>query len=296
MVEREAPPHFAHLVDCKTAERFAADLRWLSRRYQFVGYDDVANAVGGGPALPSRAALLTFDDGYAEIATVVRPIVRRFGIAPISFLPTSVLDNESLSDDARASLCVDQMLRGEPGTWPSLLEETGARGIDLSHPEWPVAYRRLLVAESEALSRTWRHWGLDEQEYLRRAKPYLRRDQVVTMSAEGFCFGGHGTVHRRLQALPREELERDIVTSCSEVAALTGRESVPFAFPFTGGGIRRDWLDQIRRDHGEVGLFFDVGGFRREGDLVWHRFDADSPQEPMAATMRRGYLRAILRR
>ena len=114
------------------------------------------------------------------------------------------------------------------------------------------------------------------------------------MASERFSFGGHARLHRRLQALDQLALEEDIVQSCCAVARLTGETRVPFAFPYYGAGIRRDWLTEIRRRNPSVGLFFDVGGLRREGSLVWHRVNIERLDESVGTSVRRAYLRALL--
>jgi len=125
VVDGAVPRHLAHIVACKSAARYAADLRWLARRFRFVTYGDVIAALDGGKSLPPTAALLTFDDGYAEIASVVAPLVSELGILPLCFLTESLLDNGSLSDDCRASLCVDWLLGLSPTERTAALSAVG---------------------------------------------------------------------------------------------------------------------------------------------------------------------------
>jgi peptidoglycan/xylan/chitin deacetylase (PgdA/CDA1 family) len=58
---------------------FAAQLRWLRRQgYQAVSLRRVYDYWRRGLALPSRPIVLSFDDGYPEDSTNVRPLLRRF--------------------------------------------------------------------------------------------------------------------------------------------------------------------------------------------------------------------------
>ncbi|HUK78250.1 MAG TPA: polysaccharide deacetylase family protein, partial [Thermoleophilia bacterium] len=136
--------------------------------------------------------------------------------------------------------------------------------------------------------------ALDEEAYLREAAPYLTSAQVRELAADGWSFGGHATVHRHLEGLSYDDLECEIVESCAVAARLSGRARAPFAFPYSGQGVRRDWLAEIRGRHDQVGLFFDVHGLRREGALVWHRIDIERQDESIATTVRRAHLGALL--
>ena len=48
--------------------------------------------------LPERAALLTFDDGYASMVTVTLPVLERFGYPGVSFVPTDFIGRTNVWD------------------------------------------------------------------------------------------------------------------------------------------------------------------------------------------------------
>ena len=210
----------------------------------------------------------------------------------LTFITESVHDNRTLSNDCKASLCIATLLGLDRAQQLSMLDAAGGPGLAES-PRGDLAelLRRALIHDDELTNRLWSHLQLDERAYLKDVSPYLTSKQVAEMVSEGFSFGGHATVHRKLQGLSRDELEQDIVRSCEAVARLTGDPTVPFAFPYFGMGIRRDWLAAIRASHPVVGLFFDVGGLRREGSLVWHRISIERLDESVSTTVRRAHWR-----
>jgi peptidoglycan/xylan/chitin deacetylase (PgdA/CDA1 family) len=80
-----------HLVDARVpADRtgrsltidpavFEAQLAWLrAHRIRTLTMNDLAEALERGPA-PRDAVVLTFDDGYRDAATVVAPLLRKYG-------------------------------------------------------------------------------------------------------------------------------------------------------------------------------------------------------------------------
>ncbi len=68
-----------------TPEDFDGQLDLIARYRDVVRWRDVADALDGGPPLPSRAALLTFDDGLADHARYVAPRLLARGWSGIFF-------------------------------------------------------------------------------------------------------------------------------------------------------------------------------------------------------------------
>lgn len=60
-------------------DQLVAQLQWLRMNgYQAVSVDQILAAQKGGPELPPKAVLLTFDDGYKDFYTRVIPLLRSF--------------------------------------------------------------------------------------------------------------------------------------------------------------------------------------------------------------------------
>jgi colanic acid/amylovoran biosynthesis glycosyltransferase len=72
-----------------TPEAFQLQMEHLARRYHVVSLQDVTRAFSGGPALPPRAALVTFDDAYVDFGAVAWPIMRALGVPAALFVPTA---------------------------------------------------------------------------------------------------------------------------------------------------------------------------------------------------------------
>lgn len=64
-----------------TAQQFEAHLTWLQKNgYQFVNVDQVLQAEQGLKALPKKAVLMTFDDGYQSFYAHAYPILKKYKI------------------------------------------------------------------------------------------------------------------------------------------------------------------------------------------------------------------------
>ena len=73
-----------------SASRFEGFLDYLVRaRYTTIGLDQLGVWIDGSAPLPRRSVLLTFDDGYADLATHAFPALRRRRQRAVVFVPSA---------------------------------------------------------------------------------------------------------------------------------------------------------------------------------------------------------------
>jgi peptidoglycan/xylan/chitin deacetylase (PgdA/CDA1 family) len=276
--------------------QFETDVTYLKKHFGFITYDRLVQQRSQRKIAPDNVAVLTFDDGFAECFTVVRPILLRHGASCIFFVITDFIDNQAIFRETQASLCIDAII-SQPleaidivhklaldAQWPPLSAETHFRpaGFPLDvaalgckpDPRLQSLFRWLLTisfADVGLMDRLCEGLGIDVNGYLQTVKPYLSSDQIRQLQSDGFTIGAHSCSHRRLQELSPCEAEREIVESCRIVRDLTGQKSIPFAFPYFGGDLDRTWLAQLRQQHDFIGLFFDTGGLSHDAPFVVQR-------------------------
>ncbi len=101
-------------------ERLIEQLAWLRENgYQPVSVDQILAARAGGPQLPPRAIMLSFDDGYSSFYTRVMPILRAYRwpalLAPVgSWVDTPLSQPVDFAGTPRA--------RGDFLTWQQVRE------------------------------------------------------------------------------------------------------------------------------------------------------------------------------
>jgi len=66
--------------------RFAAQLRWLARSWNFVSPDRFADMMAGVEPIRGRNLLLTFDDGFASNRVVAEEVLNPLGIRALFFV------------------------------------------------------------------------------------------------------------------------------------------------------------------------------------------------------------------
>jgi peptidoglycan/xylan/chitin deacetylase (PgdA/CDA1 family) len=69
--------------------------------------------------------------------------------------------------------------------------------------------------------------------------PLMTKDNILTMSAQGFHFGGHTQTHKKLVAISPEEARREIETGKRDLEELLQKPVHSFAYPYG------DFNDQI---------------------------------------------------
>lgn len=75
--EEERVPPFDRVAVC--IEHLESHFAWLKKSgYHVVSYQAILDASKGGPQLPEKAVLLTFDDGYESFYTRVLPLLKKY--------------------------------------------------------------------------------------------------------------------------------------------------------------------------------------------------------------------------
>jgi peptidoglycan/xylan/chitin deacetylase (PgdA/CDA1 family) len=284
--------HVQHYDYLGNAE-FEHDLGDLESRFGYVSYEQTVELRskrerGGGPSV-----CLSFDDGFAECFSVARPILLRHRATCIFFVITDLIDNRTVFLETKASLCVESILRLPVDAVESIIRDLNLEarlsttdsaygGVPTQMAEkwrrFEPRLRPLLIwlltirpAEAVLLDSLCRRLDVDAAGYVDKVKPYLSTEQIQQLRSDGFAIGAHGCSHRRLQELSLAEAETEIVESCRVIHRLTGQESVPFAFPYSGRGLDRVWLAKLRERHPFIGLFFDTQGLRHDAEFVVQR-------------------------
>jgi peptidoglycan/xylan/chitin deacetylase (PgdA/CDA1 family) len=315
MVSDTPVPHVKHYPFLKCTE-FERDLSDLETRFPYATYGQILTGTSGLAPDRATSVCLTFDDGFAECASVVRPILLRRNATCIFFIVTDLIGNKAVFSETKASLCAEAALGLSAGEIDAIVDALGLRSrlmtaerlarvpvqmgkhwLSVPKPAQPL-FIWLMTAQAEDTARLdelCRLLSVDAEAYVRRVKPYLTAEQILELRADGFTIGAHGRSHRRLQEMSRTEAEEEIVESCWIIQNLTGEASVPFAFPYFGWGLDRSWLEDLRRRHPFIGLFFDTGGFRRDVPFVIQRMFGERMETigPMDRLLQRAWVRRL---
>jgi peptidoglycan/xylan/chitin deacetylase (PgdA/CDA1 family) len=225
-------------------ERFAEQLGVLARMGHPLTLGELPGLLATG-RLPKRSVVLTFDDGYADVLHLAKPLLSQFEIPATVFVISGALGCE-LWWDRLDRLASTAMAAGSPITL----------SIGDSVFRWPMngasdeegALCRALYPRLRALKPTARAAVLDQLEELsggsaEAAPNGLRR--VVTVDelrclSEGDLvqIGAHTVTHPALSGLSAERQREEIAGSRRDLEAALGQQVTGFSYPFgdTGAG------------------------------------------------------------
>lgn len=110
LVSDAHPRHLRHYSTLDTTA-FEADLARLQRDFGCISYEELTRRRAAPDDVRDNSAILTFDDGFAECATVVAPILRRHGVSCVFFIITDLIDNAAVFRETEASLCIEAINR-----------------------------------------------------------------------------------------------------------------------------------------------------------------------------------------
>jgi peptidoglycan/xylan/chitin deacetylase (PgdA/CDA1 family) len=277
LVCERAGPHIRHLYSSKTPEMFEQDLLYLRENFALPGYDELFGNVRSTPG--NRAAFVTFDDGLAECSSTVGPMLAKHRVPCIFFLITDCIDNRHMMYRHKVSLCIGRILElplsaliSRKASWASIFGSAAETKQDLV--QGALSFKE---KDSAKIDRLCEALEVDWRAYLETSKPYMTQGQIRQLLRAGFKIGAHTRKHAFLADLTAEEMESEIVESCNEIREITGNDNVPFAFPFSGAGVGRDFLQCLRQKHPVLGPAFDTAGVAMDTPFVFNRITADVP-------------------
>ncbi len=211
------------------AGELEAHCRLLGETCHPISLEQWWRALAGGPPLPDRPVLVTFDDGYRSVLTLARPILRRHRIPAVVFACSAPIEKRELLwydvvARARGEAEVERLKRAPYSEWAAAAATPRPALDDDPHAPLSITELRALVAE-------------------------------------GIEIGAHTVEHSILARAGRTE-QRAQIASCKAALELwTGRPVRAFAYP--NGRPGEDYTAETVGLVAEAG--FDFGFTTRSG-------------------------------
>lgn len=209
-----------------TPGEFDAQIRELAAVARPISLTDLLAARAGRP-LPPRAVLVTFDDGYADVATHAWPILRRHGVPAVLFVATAYPGT------------------GRPFWWDRLhhaISATSALRLvapwgeqDLSTPtRRPAAFRDLRRRlkdldheEAMGLVEAWcAELGVPDP-----APHALDWATLRLLAGEGLAIAPHTRTHSLLTRVSAGQVEIEVAGSLADLREFLGEVPPVLAYP-----------------------------------------------------------------
>lgn len=211
--------------------RFDAICAWLKAWFNVLPLDDAVRR-WRDRTLPSRAAAITFDDGYADNHDLALPILRHHGLTATFFIATGYLDGGVMWND--------EVINALRNTRRSSLDLRGIGGLEAGVVALGNdAARRSAIA---AILRAVKHMTADGRraavaEVCERADATAFRGemmsspQVLALHRAGMQIGAHTVTHPILAGLDAAAARAEMQRSRSQLESLLLDRVGLFAYP-----------------------------------------------------------------
>jgi peptidoglycan/xylan/chitin deacetylase (PgdA/CDA1 family) len=179
--------------------------------------------------LPPRALCITFDDGYADNATVALPMLREAGVPATFFVATEYLGGGMMFNDR----IIETVRRLPSGTHD--LDELALGRHDLNGAESRVAAYTAIIRQAKYLPQEERE-ALSHRLAERIAEPLpadlmMQPDQVRELRGAGMDIGGHTATHPILTRLKDSEALREMRHGREVLEEILNEPITLFAYP-----------------------------------------------------------------
>jgi peptidoglycan/xylan/chitin deacetylase (PgdA/CDA1 family) len=251
---------------CVSPEHFGQHLDVLATEFQPLGLPEFIERLRCG-RLPSRAVVVTFDDGYEDNLSSAGPILDKYGVPATVFVTTGYMgENREFWWDELERLLL------QPGVLPDIIT-LSIRGVAYEwelgesahytsaeshrHARWNVSQRdhtptsrhemyRSLCELLRPLSQAERRPLLDQLSAAAGTDPAARpthrilsRQQVTDLAASGLVsVGAHTVTHPQLSALPLDRQRQEMHLSKQHLERILDQPVTTFAYPY---GSRLDY-------------------------------------------------------
>jgi len=186
-------------VSTSTFERHC---RLIASSCHPISLADLREARNGTRALPPRAVLVTFDDGYRAVLDLALPILERYKVPAVVFG------------------CSEPILRGMHFWFDSVCQSAGEHAVLEARRAPAGEWAAFVNAHQVPASPTDRHRPLTVEELKQLAAHPL------------IDIGGHTLTHPTLALLPYKEQAREIGGCRSALEQLIGSPIGAFAYPY----------------------------------------------------------------
>ncbi|MFN8121236.1 MAG: polysaccharide deacetylase family protein [Thermoleophilia bacterium] len=262
-----------------TPEMFARQMRWVASNFNVVSVDDLVAHLDGGPRLPDRPLLITFDDGYRDNHEVAFPVLRDLNLPAVIFLATGAIGTDRV-------MWWDELpyLLGRTGRTGAELPLVGPRALHDAAAR--LSARRELVAALKAVPDDARARAMGElRDVLGVAAPvpaqplFMDWDAVAELVAGGVDCQPHTVDHPILIRVDGDRARREIRESAEAVRRRTGRPQVAFAYP--NGDWSADTMAALTECGIRLGFTMRLGPCRASD---WPAAPLEIPRVPLDAT------------
>jgi len=211
---------------------FEAHMQILTRQFNPVTIEQIAQFAREGRPLPARSVAVTFDDGFADNYEVALPILSRYGVPAVVYIMVNAVATGTLPWYCRLRFALETTRKTE---WRHPEEggiykiaTTGERQAVLNMV-WEMCARRTGAAQDELVRQV--ETSLEVEPLNARSGLMLNWDKVRALRKAGHVIGGHTLSHPNLAHVSAEEARAEIAGCKKELEEHIGESVDHFSYP-----------------------------------------------------------------
>lgn len=237
-------------------QNFDALLKFVAKHYNVIGLQEYLDFVQAGSQPNQHCLLLSFDDGYREVMEIAQPILEKYNLPAVLFVPTTAVDQGNFFWwDGVYELLVtpdfnDTLVRVDRNGWRPEVMRLYEQIIDSTGPERrqlifdlievlqdsPEEERRAIVEE---LNGQFKNCGDSS-----RIPGVLKWPEVSDLQKSGIAIGSHTVNHEFLSSLPSHQVMHELVVSKERLEGHLQTAVKSFSYP--GGRFNDEIVAQVK--------------------------------------------------
>ena len=206
--------------------QFEGVIKSISCVFNTLRLDEAVERLKQG-RLPTRAASITFDDGYLDNLENAWPILKKYNVPMTVFVATDFTQGQMMWND----VIIESVRKLNK---PLRLPELGHESIDFSVAESQLSKLHMLINKVKYLQPSERATIVDKIAFQAnyQMEPLMMNEaQLKSLDADGVLIGAHTQSHPILTSLTDQEAEQEIQQSKVRLEALLGKPVDYFAYP-----------------------------------------------------------------
>ena len=227
-----------------SVNNFNSLIKFLKKHYHILSAEEYLNSVQNRTKFPRNSMMLTFDDGYKEVLEYALPLLKKYKLPAILFVPTRVIDEEGYFWwDVLYLLCSysqNIQFNKEHPIEPSIsnhlkrLEQISSKSSQ--HRDRAIyEFIETLHKSPEELRSKIVQYILDTYRNLecnQNAIPtVLKWKDIKVLQAAGIEIGSHTMTHRFLSTVAEQQVMDDLVGSKKKLEKILHNKIRCFAYP-----------------------------------------------------------------
>jgi peptidoglycan/xylan/chitin deacetylase (PgdA/CDA1 family) len=250
-----------------TPETFELHLRFIRRFLRPVTPAEFARKLSSGEPFESRTCLVTFDDGWYDTMEYALPLLRKYGVPAVLFVPTDFPEGDRYFWYDRLPRLLFYAWQHR-GMADDFFDRVGAREVLAMDERRARQAIRSIVSNLKSAPGAAINDAIEElQAALARTRPdlslrgedyFLTWPQLATLSqSEVFFIGSHTVTHTTMTEIDLDAVSEELVQSKVEIQRRLGVDPALFAYP--NGNANAQIADRVRDAGYKLAFTTEVG-------------------------------------